>query len=88
MYIKAHAPSIHRPPKELAGFQKVFLEAGETKDVQVEMDKRYAISFWDEGRDAWIAEKGGYGVSVGTSSQGRFLEEKIEEGQTWWWTGL
>lgn len=88
VYIKAHAPSIHRPPKELAGFQKVFLEAGETKDVQVEMDKRYAISFWDEGRDAWIAEKGGYGVLVGTSSQGRFLEEKIEEGQTWWWTGL
>lgn len=88
VYIQAHTPSINRPLKELKGFKKVFLEAGETKEVQVDMDKKYTISFWDEGRDAWIAEKGEYGVLVGTSSQGRFLEERFEDGQTWWWTGL
>ena len=88
VYIEAHAPSINRPPKELKGFKKVFLEADESREVRVEMDKKYAISFWDEGRDAWIVEKGKYGVLVGTSSQGRFLEETVEEGQTWWWTGL
>ena len=88
MYIMAYAPSINRPVKELKGFKKVFLEVGETRDVLVEMEKKYALSFWDEGRDAWIVEKGEYGVSVGTSSQGRFLEERFEEGQTWWWTGL
>lgn len=88
VYIQAHAASINRPLKELKGFKKVFVEAGETREVQVEMDKKYAISFWDEGRDAWIVEKGEYGVLVGTSSQGRFLEERFEEGQTWWWTGL
>ncbi len=88
MYIKPYAPTINRPPKELKGFQKVFLEAGETREVQIEMEKKYAISFWDEGRDAWIVEKGAYGVLVGTESQGRFLEGKLEEGQTWWWTGL
>lgn len=88
MYIQAHAASINRPLKELKGFKKVFVEAGETREVQVEMDKKYAISFWDEGRDAWIVEKGEYGVLVGTSSQGRFLEERFGEGQTWWWTGL
>ena len=88
MYVEAHAPSINRPPKELRGFKKVFLEAGETKEAQVEMDRKYAVSFWDEERDAWIAEKGEYGILVGTSSQGRFLEEKFEEGQTWWWAGL
>lgn len=88
MYIKAHGPSINRPPKELKGFKKVLLDPGETREVQVEMNKKYAMSFWDEGRDAWIVEKGEYGILVGTSSQGRFLEEKVEEGQTWWWTGL
>ncbi|KAF6225031.1 hypothetical protein HO133_010226 [Letharia lupina] len=88
VYVRAQAPSINRPPKELKGFKKVFLEAEETREVQVEMEKKYAISFWDEGRDAWIVEEGEYGVLVGTSSQGRFLEGRLEEGQTWWWTGL
>lgn len=88
VYVRAQAPSINRPPKELKGFKKVFLEAEETREVQVEMEKKYAISFWDEGRAAWIVEEGDYGVLVGTSSQGRFLEGRFEEGQTWWWTGL
>ena len=88
MYIEARAPSIHRPPKELKGFKKVFLEAGASSEVRVEMDKKYALSFWDESRDEWIVEKGQYVIMVGTSSRGRFLEETFEEGQTWWWTGL
>ena len=88
VYIEARAPSIHRPPKELKGFKKVFLEADESSEVRVEMDKKYVLSFWDEGRDEWIVEKGKYVVKVGTSSRGRFLEETFEEGQTWWWTGL
>lgn len=88
MYIKAHASSINRPSKELKGFKKVFLNSEESRVVQVEMDKKYAISFWDEGRDAWIVEKGDYGVLVGTSSQSSFLGERFEEDKTWWWTGL
>ena len=88
VYIQAYAPSINRPLKELKGFKKVFLEVGETREVLVEMDKKYALSFWDEGRDAWVVEKGEYGVLVGSSSQGRFLEDKIEESRTWWWSGL
>lgn len=88
VYIKAYAPSINRALRELKGFKKVFLEVDETKEVLVEMDKKYALSFWDEGRDAWIVEKGEYGVLVGSSSQGPFLEERIEEGGTWWWSGL
>lgn len=88
MYIKAYAPSINRPVQELKGFKKVFLEVKERKEVLVQMDKKYALSFWDEGREAWIVEKGEYGVLVGRSSQGPFLEESIEEGKTWWWSGL
>ena len=88
MYMMAYAPSINRPPKELKGFKKVFLKAGETREVQIEIDKKYATSFWDEGRDAWIVEKGEYGVLVGNSSRGRFLEAKFVEGRTWWWSGL
>ena len=89
VYISACTPSIGRPPKELKGFKKVFLEQGEEKRVEIELDKKLATSFWDEGRDAWVAEKGRYRVLVGNSSQCEtFLEASFEIEETFWWNGL
>ena len=88
VYVNARSPSINRAVKELKGFKKVCLEAGEKAEVEIEVDKKYATSFWDEGRDAWIVEKGEYQVLVGTSSQGSFLEGSFEVEETWWWNGL
>lgn len=69
--------------------QKVFLEKEEKKAVSIEIDKKYATSFWDEGRDSWKMEKGQYKVIVGDSSQCKhFLEKTFEVGQTFWWSGL
>ncbi|KAI9643861.1 beta-glucosidase [Ciborinia camelliae] len=90
VYVKQHNPSIRRPKKELKGFEKVFLEAGEEKTVQVIIDIKYAAAFWDEVRVAWIVEKDVYEVIVGNTSEegkgelkGRFVVEKTE-----WWNGL
>ena len=88
VYVNAQTPSICRAVKELKGFKKTFLEAGAKTEVEIEVDKKYATSFWDEGRDAWIVEKGKYGVLVGTSCQGDFLEGSFVVNETWWWTGL
>ncbi|KAL2055079.1 hypothetical protein ABVK25_004417 [Lepraria finkii] len=88
VYVNARSPSINRAVKELKGFKKVYLEAGEKSEVEIEVDKKYATSFWDEGRDAWIVEKGEYQVLAGTSSQGSFLEGSFEVEETWWWNGL
>lgn len=88
VYLAQEKPSISRPIKELKGFTKVYLKAGETKEVQVGMELKHAASFWDEGRDAWIVEKGKFNVLVGNSSQAKFLEDSFEVDKTWWWKGL
>ena len=88
VYIHARTPSINRPFKELKGFQKVYLGAGEKSEVEVEMDKKYATSFWDEGRDMWVMERGEYQVLAGNSSQCEFLKAGFEIGETEWWDGL
>jgi beta-glucosidase len=53
VYIAQQNPSIARPPKELKGFAKAFLEPGVSEDVEVNIETKYAASFWDE------AEKNG-----------------------------
>lgn len=88
VYIQQQTPSIARPMKELKGFSKVLLQPGEKQVVQVNMERKYACSFWDEDRDMWILEKGKYKVLVGKSSQAGFLEGEFTVTETGWWNGL
>ena len=59
--------AITRPEKELAGFQRVTLQAGETKNVTVDIDKE-VFRHWDEASDWWTVEKGAADFYVGSSS--------------------
>lgn len=91
VYISQDSPSVNRPIKELKGFKKIFLKAGETsKGVNVSVNLKYATSFWDEGRDSWVVENGGYRVWVGTSSEKSKVVEagKVEVKRARWWRGL
>jgi beta-glucosidase len=45
-YVAPRAPRVMRPPKELAGFAKVWLDPGETATVRIELDGR-AFAYWD-----------------------------------------
>jgi beta-glucosidase len=56
------------PPKQLKGFQKVYLEPGQSKRVTLKLDRR-AFSYWDAGRQDWEARNGSYRVFVGSSSR-------------------
>ncbi len=67
LYVHEDQCSVDRPYKELKGFQKVFLKAGESKDVKITID-RSALSFWDESSNGWKAEKGNFEVLVGDAS--------------------
>ncbi|KAI4147944.1 MAG: hypothetical protein LQ340_005308 [Diploschistes diacapsis] len=90
VYVKQEQPSIRRPPKELKGFAKRFLRRGESQSVEVQVPLKYAASYWDEDRDAWIMERGLYAVLLGTSSvMGKgSLEGTFEIKETTWWRGL
>ncbi len=56
--------SLHRPEKELKGFQKIFLNPGEQKTVTFELTGR-SFALWDKG---WKIPEGDYRIMVGGSS--------------------
>ena len=89
LYISAPESSTQRPVKELHGFEKVHLEPGEEREVEIKIDE-YATSFWDESERKWCSEKGNYKVIVSTSSAGgkAIVESSIEVQKTRWWLGL
>lgn len=88
VYVSQEAPKVNRPPKELKGFTKVHVKAGESVTARVQFLKKYATSYWDEGRDEWVSTKGKYTVHVGDSSQNTPLKGVFEVAQTTWWKGL
>ena len=63
------------PPKRLVGWSKVWLKAGESKDVNVSVDGKY-LSIYDEAASGWKLVPGGYTFMVGGSSQDLPLVEK------------
>lgn len=88
VYVSQQSPSLNRPKKELKGFSKVFVKAGETQKTEIVISKKYAASFWDEARDAWVMEKDVYDVLVGDSSASTPLKAQFKVAQTSWWRGL
>ncbi len=68
VYVKDLESSLPRPEKELKGFEKVFLKAGEKKTVSIKLNKD-AFAFYDPKKSAWVAEKGDFKILVGSSSR-------------------
>ncbi|WP_315342200.1 glycoside hydrolase family 3 C-terminal domain-containing protein [Hoylesella oralis] len=67
LYIHDVKSSLERPYKELKGFAKVFLKAGESKDVSISIDNK-ALSFYDDKAGKWTSEAGEFTALVGNSS--------------------
>ncbi len=61
-----HAP-VPRPVKELKGFAKVDLTPGETKYVEVTLDRR-AFSYYDVSHHAWTVSPGDFEIDVARSA--------------------
>ena len=57
LYVADPEASIDRPAKELKGFEKVFLKAGEKKTVTFEIDAE-DLSYFDADKHEWVAEPG------------------------------
>ncbi|GAA6205650.1 glycoside hydrolase family 3 C-terminal domain-containing protein [Thalassotalea sp. SU-HH00458] len=74
LYLHDRAASVERPIKELKGFDKVFLQPGETKQVSMTLTKR-DLSFWDTNSNDWLVEPGEFEVQLGTSSDKIKLKE-------------
>ena len=76
LYLGAPAAA-GEPPRQLKGFDKVWLKPGESKTVSMTLD-RSSMAHWDEEGRGWKVTPGVYGVDVGASSRdirlkGRFV---------------
>lgn len=67
MYVRDLFSSVTRPIKELKGFQKLFLAAGETKTVAIEITPE-SLSFYDVNME-YVAEVGDFEIMLGNSSR-------------------
>ncbi len=67
LYVAKPDAKIFRPAKELKGFVKVQLEAGESKTVTIPLDDK-AFRYWNVVTDRWEVEGGSYQLLVGASS--------------------
>ena len=67
LYISDPEASVDRPVPELKGFEKVYLEPGESAVVEFSFGKE-ALSFYDEVKGAWVCEKGDFIALLASSS--------------------
>ena len=68
VYVVPGKADVARPKHELKGFTKVFLKAGESKTVTIDLDER-AFAYWSEKYNDWHVESGEYAIEVGVSSR-------------------
>jgi beta-glucosidase len=68
VYVHDEQASVKRPEKELKGFQKVSLKAGESKIITITLDSE-AFQFYSEAQKKWVLEPGKFDVLVGSSSR-------------------
>src|SRR2546430_2101718 len=69
--------SAGEPPKRLVGWDKVHLNAGESKEVSMAV-KTFYLSIYDEASNSWKLVPGTYTLMVGGSSQNLPLVQKID----------
>jgi beta-glucosidase len=67
LYVQYPKSSVERPLKELKGFERVNLRAGEKKTVQIPL-KAETLAWWNEKQRAWEVEPGPITLLIGSSS--------------------
>ena len=67
VYVGDHHASVPRPVKELKGFARVELNPGETKHVEVALDRR-AFSYYDVKNHKWMVAPGDFDIYVARSA--------------------
>lgn len=75
LYIHDAESSVERPVKELKGFEKLDIPAGETRTASFAVTTE-ELSFWDVNTHSFMAEKGAFEAWVGGTSE----EARLQKG--------
>jgi beta-glucosidase len=76
LYVGAPEGAADRPVHELKGFQKVFLQPGESGTVELELGPE-AFATFNVDQNKWVVPTGDYTINVGGSSRALPLQEKV-----------
>lgn len=79
VYVASKNPSVERPVRELKGFAKTALAAGETRRVTVELSD-HAFSYYDTDTHDWMEEPGDFEIQIGASSRDIRLHKTMKKG--------
>ncbi len=76
VYLGKPKSKVERAIKELKGFEKVYLDAGESKTIEMEIPVS-DLAYYDESKSDWSIEEGQYVVYIGNSSNNIIQKHKI-----------
>lgn len=77
MYVSTAAGPVQRPERTLAAFTKILLQAGETRSVQLTLDRR-ALRYWDITRSDWVVPAGNYSIQVAENASEVLLQQDVQ----------
>jgi len=67
LYVKHLGSKVERPEKELKGFKRIVLQAGETQTVNIKLPAS-TLAYWNTVKKSFIVEKESIQLMVGSSS--------------------
>lgn len=76
LYVQYPGSKVSRPIKELKGFRRINLKAGESKIVKFSLYSS-ALGYWNTARHSWVTERGPVNILIGSSSADIRLQGKI-----------
>lgn len=68
VYVQDVQSTLPRPARELKGFRKVMLRAGQKQTISISLPPR-SFAYYDPDKAAWVAEAGEFVIHVGSSSR-------------------
>ena len=77
LYVSPATANQNIRPIQLQGFERVSLQPGETKDVQILLNTEQFGFYSNDGKRQWIVNPGEYFIKVGASSTDIRLEKSV-----------
>jgi beta-glucosidase len=76
LYVSTTAGPVRRPLRELRAFAKVELQPGESRIVELPLDRR-AFAYWDTNVGDWVVASGEYVIQVCADAETVLVEEGL-----------
>lgn len=77
LYVGRKSDAVFRPLRELKGFVKVHLKAGEAKRVQINFDDK-SFRYYNIDTNSWEIEDGQYEICIGINASQMVLTSELE----------